>query len=121
MDRSIELQLSEAIRLHENDEAIQLIEQGANINHQEDCLSVTPLQSAIASKNIFMMQYLIESGKVDYRIKDDHGRTAARHAAFFLADSQSGIVEFLEEQETQQHLQHGTTPVEPENNPEPGM
>ena len=106
--------LCEAVRLYRNEEAIGLILNGANVNHQSECLGVTPMHLAIGVKNIPMMEYLVYTHKVDYRIEDVYSRTPAIMAEMSFQDDKSGIVNFLKELEAVQRFRYGTGPLPPD-------
>lgn len=79
VDRNGRNFLMNCIAEGKNDFAYKLIELGANLNHQ-DASGASPFFSAIWSKNLDMIDFLLDSPSVDKNIKDNQGKNALRIA-----------------------------------------
>ncbi|WP_349855051.1 ankyrin repeat domain-containing protein [Bacteroides cellulosilyticus] len=73
VDRNGRNFLMNCIAEGKNDFAYKLIELGANLNHQ-DASGASPFFSAIWSKNLDMIDYLLDSPNVDKKLRTIKGK-----------------------------------------------
>ncbi len=92
-----------------NDLAVLFIKNLTDLNGPSESI-YTPLMQAVSSHNIFLVQKLLETGKVDINHGSQYGRTALHEACF---DNQSDIAALLIEHNANPNTQtqRGHTPL----------